>query len=176
MRKKEKAHIIEELKDKFSNNAHYYITDASGLSVAQVNAFRKLCFNQGVEYRVIKNTLIKKALDALDTDHSGIDEQLKGFSGVIFTSETANTPAKVITEFRKKSAQPKPILKVASVDSDFYIGDENVKMLSDLKSKEELIGEVIALLQSPAKNVISALQSGKNTLGGLIKTLSEREN
>ncbi len=176
MNKQEKANIIEELKDKFSNNAHYYITDASGLTVAQVNNLRRICFSNGVEYRVIKNTLIKKALDALDTDHSAIDEQLKGFSGVIFTQETANAPAKVITEFRKKSAQEKPILKVASIDSDFYIGDENLKMLSDLKSKDELIGEVIALLQSPAKNVVSALQSGKNTLGGLIKTLSEREN
>jgi len=176
MTREEKANIIEELKDKFSNNAHYYITDASGLTVAQINDFRRLCFTKGVEYRVIKNTLIKKALDELNTDHSAIDGALKGFSGVIFTPETANLPAKVITEYRKKSAVQKPLLKAASIDSDYFIGEENLKMLSDLKSKTELIGEVIALLQSPAKNVVSALQSGKNTLGGLIKTLSEREN
>ncbi|QSE97512.1 50S ribosomal protein L10 [Fulvivirga lutea] len=176
MTREEKANIIEELKDKFSNNAHYYITDASGMSVAQVNNFRRLCFSKGVEYRVVKNTLIKKALDALNSDHAEIDDKLKGFSGVIFSSEVANAPAKVITEFRKKSALSKPLLKAASIDSDFFLGEENLKMLADLKSKNELIGEVVALLQSPAKNVVSALQSGKNTLGGLIKTLSEREN
>ena len=176
MTREEKANIIEELKDKFSNNAHYYITDASGMSVAQINDFRRLCFNKGVEYRVFKNTLIKKALDEMNTDHSAIDEKLKGFSGVIFASETANLPAKVITEFRKKSGKDKPLLKAASIDSDYFLGEESLKLLSDLKSKNELIGEVIALLQSPAKNVVSALQSGKNTLGGLIKTLSEREN
>lgn len=176
MTREEKANIIEELKEKFNNNAHYYITDASGLSVAQINDFRRLCFTRGVEYRVFKNTLIKKALDELNTDHSAIDEKLKGFSGVIFATETANLPAKVITEYRKKSASQKPLLKAASIDSDYFIGEENLKLLSELKSKNELIGEVIALLQSPAKNVVSALQSGKNTLGGLIKTLSEREN
>ncbi len=176
MTREEKANVIAELKDKFSNNAHYYITDASGLSVAEINDFRRLCFSNGVEYRVIKNTLIKKALDELNTDHSAIDEQLKGFSGVIFAQETANAPAKVLTEYRKKSALSKPVLKAASIESDIFIGEENLKMLSELKSKGELIGEVIALLQSPAKNVVSALQSGKNTLGGLIKTLSEREN
>jgi large subunit ribosomal protein L10 len=176
MTRVEKANIIEELKDKFSKNAHYYITDASGLTVAQVNNFRRLCFAKGVEYRVFKNTLIKKALDELNTDHSSINDQLKGFSGVIFSEESANVPAKVITEYRKKQAMKKPLLKVASVYSDWYIGEENLKMLSELKSKEELVGEIIALLQSPAKNVISALQSGKNTLGGLIKTLSERQN
>jgi large subunit ribosomal protein L10 len=174
MTRQEKATIIEELKDKFSKNAHYYITDASGLSVAQINSFRRLCFNKGVEYRVFKNTLIKKALDEMNTDHSLIDNQLKGFSGVIFSEVAANVPAKVITEYRSKQKMTKPLLKAASIDTDFIIGEENLKMLSELKSKEELIGEVIGLLQSPAKNVISALLSGKNTIGGLVKALSER--
>lgn len=174
MTRQEKANIIEELKDKFSKNAHYYITDASGLSVAQINNFRRLCFNKGVEYRVFKNTLIKKALDELNTDHSLIDDQLKGFSGVIFSEEAANVPAKVITEYRSKQKMTKPLLKAASIDTDFIIGEENLKMLSELKSKQELIGEVIGLLQSPAKNVVSALLSGKNTIGGLVKALSER--
>lgn len=177
MTRQEKADIIEELKEKFSNNAHYYITDASGLSVAQINNFRKLCFNKGIEYKVFKNTLIKKALDDLNTDHAAIDEKLKGFSGMLFaTEDAANVPAKIITEYRKKSSLSKPELKVASIDSDFFIGEESLKTLSELKSKNELIGEVVALLQSPVKNVVSALQSGKNTLAGLVKTLSEREN
>ncbi len=174
MTRQEKATIIEELKDKFSKNAHYYITDASGLSVAQVNNFRRLCFSKGVEYRVFKNTLIKKAMDELNTDHALIDDQLKGFSGIIFSEEAANAPAKVITEYRKKQSMTKPLLKAAYIDSDFFIGEENLKMLSELKSKNELIGEVIGLLQSPAKNVVSALLSGKNTIGGLVKALSER--
>lgn len=174
MTRQEKAQIIDELKDKFSKNAHYYITDASGLSVAQINNFRRLCFTKGVEYRVFKNTLIKKALDEMNTDHSLIDDQLKGFSGVIFSKEAANVPAKVITEYRSKQKMTKPLLKAASIDTDFIIGEENLKMLSELKSKQELIGEVIGLLQSPAKNVVSALLSGKNTIGGLVKALSER--
>ncbi|MTI40385.1 50S ribosomal protein L10 [Fulvivirga lutimaris] len=174
MTRQEKAQIIDELKDKFSKNAHYYITDASGLSVAQINNFRRLCFTKGVEYRVFKNTLIKKALDEMNTDHSLIDDQLKGFSGVIFSEEAANVPAKVITEYRAKQKMTKPLLKAASIDTDFIIGEENLKMLSELKSKQELIGEVIGLLQSPAKNVVSALLSGKNTIGGLVKALSER--
>lgn len=176
MTREEKATIIDELKDKFTNNGHFYITDASGLSVAQINAFRRMCFEKGVEYRVFKNTLIKKALEDMDGDYEGLNDVLKGYSGVIFVEEAANVPAKVITEYRKKQGGEKPLLKAASIDSDIFIGEDNLKKLSELKSKDELLGEVIGLLQSPAKNVLSALQSGKNTLGGLIKTLSEREN
>lgn len=174
MTRQEKANIIEALTEKFNSNPHFYITDASGLSVAQVNAFRKVCFDRGVEYGVYKNTLIKKALSNVEGDFSGLDESLKGFTGVVFSNETANLPAKVITEYRKKQGAKKPLLKAASIDKDFFIGEENLKMLSELKSREELIGEVVALLQSPAKNVISALQSGKHTIGGLVKALSER--
>ncbi|GAA0891414.1 50S ribosomal protein L10 [Fulvivirga kasyanovii] len=176
MTRQEKANIIESLTEKFNNNPHFYITDASGLTVAQINAFRKVCFDRGVEYGVYKNTLIKKALGNVEGDFTDLDESLKGFSGVIFSSEVANLPGKVIKEYRDKQGLKKPLLKAASIDRDFFIGEENLKTLTELKSKQELIGEVIGLLQSPAKNVLSALQSGKNTLGGLVKALSEREN
>jgi large subunit ribosomal protein L10 len=174
MTREEKAQIIDELAEKFANHAHFYITDAGGFTVAQINNFRRLCFKNGVEYRVYKNTLIRKALERQEgTDFSPLFKTLHGFSGVIFSKESGNVPAKVIQEFRIKMAG-KPGLKAASISSDLFIGDENLKMLAELKSKNELIGEVIGLLQSPAKNVISALQSGKHTVAGLLKTLESR--
>lgn len=174
MTREEKAQIIEELSEKFANHAHFYITDASGFTVAQVNNFRRLCFKSGIEYKVYKNTLIRKALEKLEgTDYSPLFETLNGFSGVMFSKETGNLPAKIIREFRLK-LEGKPVLKAASIDSDLFIGDENLNMLSELKSKNELIGDVIALLQSPVKNVISALTSSKNTVAGLVKALEER--
>jgi len=176
MTREEKAKVIEELSEKFANNAHFYITDASGFTVAEVNQLRRMCFKSGVEYRVYKNTLIRKALERQEgTDFSPLFDVLHGFSGVMFSKETGNLPAKVIREFRTKM-EGKPVLKGASIDTSIYIGDENLTMLSELKSKNELIGDVIALLQSPAKNVISALQSGKHTVAGLLKALEEREN
>jgi large subunit ribosomal protein L10 len=174
MTREEKEQIIDELTTKFANNTHFYITDATGFTVDQVNVFRRMCFKNGVEYRVYKNTLIRKALEKnTAVDYTPLFKTLHGFSGVIFSKEIGNTPAKVIKEFRKK-LDGKPVLKAASIDSSIFIGDENLTMLSELKSKNELIGEVISLLQSPAKNVISALLSGKNTLGGLVKALEER--
>jgi len=174
MTREEKSQIIEELADKFANHAHFYITDAGGFTVAQINNFRRLCFKNGVEYRVYKNTLIRKALEKQEgTDFSPLFNTLHGFSGVIFSKESGNVPAKVIQEFRVKMAG-KPVLKGASVSSDLFVGDENLKMLAELKSKNELIGDIIGLLQSPAKNVISALQSGKHTIAGLVKTLESR--
>ncbi|HEX8040980.1 MAG TPA: 50S ribosomal protein L10 [Chryseosolibacter sp.] len=174
MTREEKAIIIDNLTRKFADHNHFYITDASGFTVADVNAFRRMCFKNGVEYRVYKNNLIRKALEnQAGTDYSGLFETLKGFSGVIFSKEAGNVPAKVIREFRTKM-EGKPVLKGASIDSEIYIGDENLAMLSELKSKNELIGDVIALLQSPAKNVISALLSGKQTVAGLVKALEER--
>lgn len=177
MTKEEKSQIIDELRLKFANTTNFYITDASGLTVAQVNDFRRSCFKKGLEYRVVKNTLIKKALEGMKTDytpfHKGV---LQGFSGVIFSPESGNVPAKVIKEFRSKSDKiKKPILKGASIDSDLYIGDENIDVLIALKSKAELVADIIGLLQSPAKNVIAALQSGPNKLAGIVKALSERE-
>ena len=173
MTREEKAKIIDELSDKFANNSHFYITDASGFTVAQVNNFRRLCFKSGVEYRVYKNSLIQKALERQKSDFTPLFDTLKGFSGVIFSKESGNTPAKVIKEFRTKM-EGKPVLKAASINSDLFIGDENLKMLTELKSKNELIGDVLAALQAPAKNVISALVSSKNTVAGLVKALEER--
>jgi large subunit ribosomal protein L10 len=133
-----------------------------------------MCYKSGIEYKVYKNTLIRKALENnKEVDFSPLFDTLKGFSGVIFSKETGNTPARVIQEFRKK-LEGRPVLKAASIDSSLFIGDENLNMLSELKSKNELIGDVIALLQSPAKNVISALLSGKDTVAGLVKALEER--
>lgn len=175
MTREEKAQIIDKLSQKFADNAHFYITDASGLTVAQINGFRRLCFKSGVEYGVYKNTLIRKALEKQEggADYTPLFDVLSGFSGVMFSKEVGNTPAKIIKEYQLK-LEGKPGLKAASIGSDLYIGKENLNALSELKSKNELIGDVIALLQSPAKNVISALLSGKNTLAGLIKTLEER--
>jgi large subunit ribosomal protein L10 len=176
MTREEKAIKIEDLAKKFANHTHFYITDASGFTVAQINNFRRMCFKNGVEYGVYKNTLIRKALEKQEgADYKPLFDVLHGFSGVIFSKEIGNTPAKVIREFRTKM-EGKPVLKGASIDTSIYIGDENLNMLSELKSKNELIGDVISLLQSPAKNVISALLSSKHTVAGLVKALEERSN
>lgn len=177
MNKAEKAILIEELVQKFSSNDNFYITDASGLTVAETNVLRGLCFENGIEYKVVKNTMVQKALAQLDTDYVPFDESvLRGFTGVMFSGENSNSPAKLIKEFRKKSGTGSPLLKGASIDTDLFIGEENLDMLSTLKSKAELIGEVISLLQSPAKNVISGLKASGGKLAGILKTLSEREN
>ena len=175
MTRQEKANIIEELVQKLSENNNFYIADTSGLTVAEINQFRKMCFDKGIEYKVFKNSLIKKALEKLE-GYEKLEDVLKGTSGVMFSGEVSNTPAKVIREYRKKLNSEKPGFKAASIDSDFFIGEENLEMLSNLKSKQELLGEVIALLQSPAKNVVSALLSSKHTLAGLVKAIAEREN
>jgi large subunit ribosomal protein L10 len=176
MTREEKAVIIEELSQKFSTTPYFYITSASGMSVSEVNQLRRLCFERGVEYRVVKNTLIMKALETLDTDYTPFqDSVLKGFSGIMFHPESGKVPAQLIKEFRKKSGNDKLKLKGASVDYSLFIGENQLDLLISLKSKQELIGEVIGLLQSPAKNVVSALQSGGNKLAGILKTLSEKE-
>jgi len=174
MTKEEKGIIIDELAEKFSQNNHFYITDASGLTVAQINAFRRLCFNAGVEYRVYKNTLIRKALEKQEGNYEELFQTLKGFSGVIFSKEVGNAPAKVISEYRKK-LEGKPGFKGASIESTLFVGEDQLTTLVGLRSKNELIGEVISLLQSPAKNVLSALLNGKNTVAGLVKALEERK-
>jgi large subunit ribosomal protein L10 len=142
--------------------------------VAEINMFRGMCFKEGVEYRVAKNTLIKKALENLDNDFSGLDEALKGVSGIMFVKETGNVPARIIKNFRKNDSLGRPVFKAASIDSDIFLGESQFETLVGLKSKNELIGEIIAILQSPAKNVISALQSGEHKLAGIVKTLSEK--
>jgi large subunit ribosomal protein L10 len=177
MTREEKSVIIGELVEKFSQNDNFYITDASGMSVADTNNLRRLCFDKGIEYRVFKNTLIQKALEQMDTDYTPFDESvLRGFSGIMFSGENSSIPAKAIKEFRKKSGGDSPVLKGASIDTDLFIGDDQLNVLSTLKSKAELIGEVITLLQSPAKNVISGLKGSGGKLAGILQTLSEREN
>lgn len=173
MTREEKGQIIDELAEKFAQHNHFYITDASGFSVAQINAFRRICFHQGVEYRVYKNTLIQKALEKKGGNYDPIYKVLHGFSGVIFSKESGSAPARAIKEYRKKN-EGKPGFKGAAIESDLFIGEENLNVLFDLKSKNELIGEVISLLQSPAKNVLSALLSGKHTVSGLVSALEKR--
>ncbi len=175
MTKEQKAQIIDELKLKFSDNGYFYIADASGMSVEETNKFRSLCHKAGLEYRVVKNTLIKKALDETEGDYSELDSVLKGFSGIMFSKEVGNLPAKVIKDYRKAKGT-KPVLKAASIEKAIYIGEHQLDALVQLKSKNELIGEIIGLLQSPMSNVMSALQSGKHTIAGLVKTLSEKES
>jgi len=175
MTKEEKTKVIGELADKFSAVNYFYVTDSSGMTVAQVNKFRRMCFEKGIEYKVVKNTLIEKALEKANVgDYAEFyNNVLKGTSAIMFTSESGKLPAEVLKSFRKGGGKL-PVLKGASVDGSFFYGDDSIDLLTKLKSKNELIGEVIGLLQSPAKNVISALQSSGSKLAGIVKTLSEK--
>jgi large subunit ribosomal protein L10 len=177
MTREEKALLIEELANKFAQTDYFYIVDASGFTVAQINDLRRACFKAGVEYKVAKNTLIRKALEKSQKgDLEAFNEKvLKGYSAVMFASEeAASAPAKIIKEYRKKNKAEKPILKGAYIDSDTYIGDAHLETLASLKSKQELLGEIIGLLQSPAQNVISALQGQGQKIAGILKTLEEK--
>ena len=175
MRKEEKALEIEDLKAKLDDNQFFYITDSSSLTVAQINNFRRICFDKGIEVKVVKNTLARKAMESFDEakNYTALFDSLHGPTTLLFC-ETANLPAKVLKEFRKSSE--KPVLKAAYIDAGVYVGDDQIDALAKLKSKEELIGEIIGLLQSPAKNVVSALKSAPNTIEGLVKALEERAN
>jgi large subunit ribosomal protein L10 len=173
MRKEEKQEVVSALTEKMKEYGNFYITDTSSLTVAKINNIRRKCFEKEIGMQVVKNTLIKKALEQLDGDVSPLFDVLKGSSSIMF-STNANAPAKLIKELRK-GKEEKPVLKAAYVDSAVFIGDNQLDALVNLKSREELIGEIIGLLQSPAKNVISALQSGGNKLAGIVKTLQERE-
>jgi len=174
MDKAQKNQEIAELKDKFSKTDFFYICDASSLTVEKVNAFRRLCFSKGVEYRVAKNTLIQKALEQIGDQYTSVFPLLHGVSGVMFSPESSSA-AKILKEFREKNE--KPVLKGAYIDGDTFVGDNQIAVLAALKSKNELIGDIIALLQSPAKNVVSALQgSAGHKIAGLVKALEERGN
>jgi len=180
MTREEKQVIVDELSAKFATYSFFYITDAAGLSVASINRFRRLCYDQGMEYKVYKNTLIRKALDTLNADTSAMDAALKGQSGILFSKESGSAPAKLLKRYYKaeayaKGVEPKPAFKGAYIDSDVFTGIENLEVLSTIKSKQDLIGEIVGLLQSPAKNVLSALQSSGGKLAGILKTLSEKE-
>jgi large subunit ribosomal protein L10 len=174
MTREEKTQIIEELADKFANTGYFFIADASGMTVEKTNSFRKLCFDRGVEYKVYKNTLIMKALERQSADYSDFAPVLKGFSGVLFGHSSGKELAKLIKDFHGNDKAPKPVFKGASVDTAVFVGAEQLDVLLTLKTKNELIGDIVGLLQSPAKNVISGLQGGGNKLAGILKTLSER--
>jgi large subunit ribosomal protein L10 len=173
MNKQEKNQMIEVLDGMLNDNNNFYLADISGLTAEENSALRRLCFKRDVSLQVVKNTLLKKALEKNNTDFSELYDVLVGNTSIM-QAEAGNAPAKVIKEFRKKN--DKPILKAAHIEESLYLGDENLSALADLKSKDELIGDIITLLQSPAKNVISSLQSGGNKLSGIVKALEERAN
>ena len=172
MTREEKSQVIQDLTAQLADNANIYIADISGLNAGATSDLRRACFKANVKLAVVKNTLLEKAMEASDKDFGDLPTTLKGNTSVMY-SDTGNAPAKVIKAFRKKSE--KPLLKGAFIEEAIYVGDDQLDTLVDIKSREELIGDIVGLLQSPAKNVMSALKSGGNTLSGLVKTLSERE-
>jgi large subunit ribosomal protein L10 len=172
MTREEKNQELQSLTEKISELTSFYLTDSSTLSVAKMNQFRGLCYEKDVQFKVVKNTLLKKALEASETDFESMYELLSGPTALMYSAEAKNS-AVVLKQFRENNE--KPVLKGAFIDGSFYIGDDKIKELASLKSKEELIGDVIMLLQSPAKNVISALSSGGSTIAGVLQTLSEKE-
>jgi large subunit ribosomal protein L10 len=171
MNKQEKNQMIEVLDGMLNDNNNFYLADISGLTAEENSALRRLCFKRDVSLQVVKNTLLKKAFEKNESDFTELYDVLVGNTSIM-QAEAGNAPAKVIKEFRKKN--DKPLLKAAHIEESLYIGDENLSALADLKSKDELIGDIITLLQSPAKNVISSLQSGGNKLSGIVKALEER--
>jgi large subunit ribosomal protein L10 len=170
MNKEEKVKVVEELKGQLNGYKSIYLTDIAGLDAMQTSKLRRECFNSNVKLSVVKNTFLERAMSESETDFGELKDLLKG-NTTIMLSESGNSPAKVIKKFRKDGE--KPILKGAFVDEAIYIGDDQIEALFNLKSKEEVIGEIITLLQSPAKNVISALKSSSGKIAGLVKTLSE---
>ena len=172
MNKKEKNQLIDVLNKMLEENKNFYLADISGLTADQSSSLRRMCYKQNVSIQVVKNTLLKKAFDKNATNFEQLDDVLKGNTSLMF-SDSPKAPAKVITDFRKKSE--KPILKAAHIEDEFYIGDNNLSILEKLKTKNELIADIIMLLQSPAKNVVASLQSSSSILSGIVKTLSERQ-
>lgn len=170
MRKEDKAIIIEQLGEKLNEYAHFYLVDVTGMNAAATSDLRRKCFGAGIKMLVVKNTLLHKAFEASELDYSPLYDCLKGTTAVFFCN-TANVPAKLIKEVSKDGI---PGLKAAYAEEGFYVGADQLDALCAIKSKTELLAEVVALLQSPAKNVISALQSGGQTIHGVLKTLGER--
>jgi large subunit ribosomal protein L10 len=162
MTKQEKNEVIELLKGKFSQYNNFYITDTESLTVAQVGKLRNVCFNKQVEMKVAKNTLIKKALESIDAEkYAGVYDSLHKVTALMF-SENPKDPAVIISGFRKENNQERPILKAAFINGDVFVGDNQLKKLTQIKTKNELIGEVIGLLQSPIQRVLGALQNKDN--------------
>jgi large subunit ribosomal protein L10 len=172
MKKEDKNKIIDSLAETFGRYPTFYIADVSNLTVEKTNQFRRKCFGSAVKMRVAKNTLIRKAMEKVNADaYAGLFVSLKGSSAILF-SEAPNVPAKLIRDFRRTN--DKPLLKSAYVDASVYVGEQYLETLAALKSRHELIGDVVGMLQSPARNVIAALQAGGGKLAGLLKTLETR--
>jgi len=172
MRREEKDAIINDLYHKVSNSKHFYLADISGLNAEDTSKLRRACFEKEIELLVVKNTLLRKALEKLKHDFSPIFEVLKDSTSVMFC-ETGSIPAKMIRDFRKNNE--KPVLKAAFVEESFYIGDNQLEILASIKSKDELLGDLLSLLQSPVRNLLSALTSPGSKLAGALKTVSEKE-
>lgn len=173
MTKQEKSDYIKDLTNQLAEATNFYLTDISGLDAGMTSDLRRACYKANIKLSVTKNSFLEKAMQASKRDFGELTSVLKGNTSVMY-SDVGNAPAKVIKTFRKKSE--KPLLKGAFIEEDVYIGDEQLNILVDIKSKEELIGEVVTLLQSPAKNLISALKSGGGKISGIIKTLSKKNN
>lgn len=173
MTREEKNQMIDALVDELSANTNIYLADISDLDSEVTSDLRRLCYKREVKLMVVKNTLLKKAMDKVEKDFGELYDVLKGNTSLMM-AQTGNVPAKVIKEFRKK--YERPILKGAYIEEAIYVGENQLEALVNIKSREELIADVIAILQSPAKNVINALQSGGNILTGVLKTLAEKEN
>ena len=173
MRREEKDVIIEDLANRLNDTKHFYLTDISALNAEQTSNLRRKCFEKEVGLLVVKNTLLRQAMEKSEGDFNDLYDVLKDSTSIMF-SETGNTPAKLIKEFRK--TMEKPVLKAAFVEESIYIGDDQLDALSNIKSKNELLGDLAMLLQSPARNLVSALASGGSQLAGALKTLSEKEN
>lgn len=175
MSREQKAQVIEDLTAQLNENQIIYLADISGLNAGDTTKLRRACYKANVSITMVKNTLLSKAMEQTDKDLGQLPEVLVGSTSIMF-AETGNAPAKVIQEFRKKSKAKvkRPVLKGAFVEEAIYVGDESLDALVNIKSKEEVIGDIIGLLQSPAKNVISALKSGGGKIAGIVKTLSER--
>lgn len=175
MTKVQKNEVIDVLKDKFSQYNNFYITNTESLTVAQIGKLRRVCFDKQVELKVAKNTLIRKALESLDAERFGeVFDSLHGVTALMF-SENPKEPALILSTFRSESKKEKPELKAAFIDGSVFVGDSQLSALKELKSKNDLIGEIIGLLQSPAKNVISGLNAGSK-LASLLKALEDRAN
>lgn len=172
MTREEKATVIEDLKAQLADNTTIYLADISGLDAGTTSDLRRACFKANIKLAVVKNTLLAKAMEASDKEFGELPEVLKGNTSLMF-SETGNAPAKLIKNFRKKS--DRPLLKGAFIEEAIFVGDDKLDALVSIKSKEEVIADIVALLQSPAKNVISGLKSGGGKLAGVLKTLSEKE-
>ena len=172
MRREEKNAIIDSLAEKLKMYSHSYLTDTAQLNAADTSDLRRKCFENDIKLIVVKNTLLKRALEMSEGDFNELYPVLKGTTSIMF-AQSGNAPAKLIKEFRRR--HDKPVLKGAYVQESVYIGDSMLDALVSVKTKQELIGDVILLLQSPAKNVISALQSGGNKIHGVLETLSKRE-